>query len=267
MTKSLHATALVGLLIFAHAATPIRADFHFWFIKEIYTNQSGSVQFIELFTTASGQQNLHPFHSITSTTSPPFPFPNDSPTPTNNRHMLIGTANLSTLPGGATPNYIIPSNFFSPDGDTINFGEGTSVRTFGAGNPIPTDGVFSLNWTGFASPATIAANSPRNHGNLGVSINRGDYNSDGVVDAADYVVWRRTLTQAASPAGLGADGNTSGAIDDGDFTLWRSRFGNVLTSGAGSGPAATQVSLTPEPSALLLAIIAWATLKLSRRHK
>ena len=38
----------------------------------------------------------------------------------------------------------------------------------------------------------------------------GDYNGNGVVDAADYVVWRKTLNSTASPTGSGADGNQSG---------------------------------------------------------
>src|SRR2546423_553780 len=46
----------------------------------------------------------------------------------------------------------------------------------------------------------------------------GDYNQNGVVDAADYVVWRKTLNSSASPQGSGADGNGNGTIDAGDFT-------------------------------------------------
>jgi hypothetical protein len=69
----------------------------------------------------------------------------------------------------------------------------------------------------------------------------GDYNGNGVVDAADYVVWRNTLGQSASPAGADADGDRSGTIDDGDLTYWRARFGNI--------PNGTATSATvPEPA-------------------
>jgi hypothetical protein len=74
----------------------------------------------------------------------------------------------------------------------------------------------------------------------------GDYNHNNVVDAGDYVIWRRTLNQPASPAGSGADGNSNGTIDQGDYTFWRERFGNAPV-GAGAGfvsvPESTPISL------------------------
>ena len=92
----------------------------------------------------------------------------------------------------------------------------------------------------------------------------GDYNMNGVVDAADYVVWRKTLNQAGIQAGSGADGNMSGRIDAGDFNIWRTRFGNTVP-GAGSGAGAHTV--VPEPAAgvsllvgLLVAALAAHTL-------
>ncbi len=87
----------------------------------------------------------------------------------------------------------------------------------------------------------------------------GDYNGNGVVDAADYVVWRKTFNQSVSPAGSGADGNQSGTIEDGDYTYWRARFGNSA-SGLGSGAS------VPEPSTLanLLFVVGLALFR--RRH-
>ena len=57
----------------------------------------------------------------------------------------------------------------------------------------------------------------------------GDYNGNGVVDAADYVVWRKTLNLPASPEGSGADGDQDGMIDSGDYPFWRDRFGDVVS--------------------------------------
>lgn len=74
----------------------------------------------------------------------------------------------------------------------------------------------------------------------------GDYNHNGTVDAADYVVWRHTLTQAAVPAGSGADGSGNGTIDADDYTFWRQRFGNAAGLGASAAvpePAATAMLL------------------------
>jgi hypothetical protein len=75
----------------------------------------------------------------------------------------------------------------------------------------------------------------------------GDYNGNGVVDAADYVVWRKTLDEMVSPAGSGADGNRNGTIDSGDLAYWKARFGNTV-AGKGNG-----VSIPEPPSAWLLA--------------
>ena len=47
----------------------------------------------------------------------------------------------------------------------------------------------------------------------------GDYNHDGAVDAADYVVWRDTDGQSGMD--LPADGDSNNIIDDGDYQVWR----------------------------------------------
>jgi hypothetical protein len=54
----------------------------------------------------------------------------------------------------------------------------------------------------------------------------GDYSLDGKVDAADYVVWRKSLG-ANVPSFTGADGNGDGVVDQDDYLLWRANFGNA----------------------------------------
>jgi hypothetical protein len=61
----------------------------------------------------------------------------------------------------------------------------------------------------------------------------GDYDKNGTVDAADYVVWRIPRGQSVS-AFAGADGDGSGMIDQPDYEFWRARFGNALPAGAGA---------------------------------
>lgn len=64
----------------------------------------------------------------------------------------------------------------------------------------------------------------------------GDYNLSQTVDAADYVLWRKTLgTPVAQYAG--ADGNGNSTVDEGDFDVWRSQFGatGVAASASQSG--------------------------------
>lgn len=93
----------------------------------------------------------------------------------------------------------------------------------------------------------------------------GDYNQNGVVDAADYVLWRKTVGQAVT-AGTGADGNNNGLVDPLDYDYWRARFGNVISPGSGSSLVGSAV---PEPqAATLLAILAmFATQRTTRRLK
>jgi CSLREA domain-containing protein len=63
----------------------------------------------------------------------------------------------------------------------------------------------------------------------------GDYNRDGVVDAADYTRWRDT-SGASVAAGTSADGNGDGKVDSLDYNVWKTNFGQVLPV-AGSGAA------------------------------
>ncbi|TWT95431.1 hypothetical protein Pla108_35790 [Botrimarina colliarenosi] len=74
----------------------------------------------------------------------------------------------------------------------------------------------------------------------------GDFNGDGVVDAADYTVWRDNY---GSEEQYLADGDDDGLIDDDDYEIWSGGFGNVL---GGAGPPAG----VPEPSAVVLATLA-----------
>ena len=86
----------------------------------------------------------------------------------------------------------------------------------------------------------------------------GDYNLNGVVDAADYTVWRDTLGQMGT--GLAADGDASGTIDAGDYDVWKMHFGE--TAGAGSAGASPSRFAVPEPATLclMLAVLFAATL-------
>lgn len=78
-----------------------------------------------------------------------------------------------------------------------------------------------------------------------------DYNHNGIVDAADYVIWRN-FNGVSVPNGALADGNGDGIINQADYTLWRSRFG--MAAGAGSG-GSVSTGAVPEPSVLVLAAI------------
>ena len=73
----------------------------------------------------------------------------------------------------------------------------------------------------------------------------GDYNDNGIVDAADYVLWRNggTLQNDATPG-----------VQPGDYDVWRSHFGQIAGSGAGANVNAA----VPEPATLVLLLMATA---------
>jgi hypothetical protein len=69
-------------------------------------------------------------------------------------------------------------------------------------------GIFGLN-----TPAYFAIDDLV----LNVTVQPGDYNGDGIVDAADYTIWRDSEGQTVERRGLGADGDLSGVIDTADY--------------------------------------------------
>ncbi|MGI9456160.1 MAG: dockerin type I domain-containing protein, partial [Aeoliella sp.] len=96
-------------------------------------------------------------------------------------------------------------------------------------------------WGANASAATGAANYSFVEFNVGPHL-AGDYNGDGIVNAADYSVWRDAL---GSMTDLAADGSRNGVIDAADYEVWRSHFGDQSPSEANL--TASQV---PEPGQL-----------------
>lgn len=74
----------------------------------------------------------------------------------------------------------------------------------------------------------------------------GDYNSDGKVDAADYVAWRN------DPASHGGAGG---------YNTWRANFGATAGSGSGLGASAA----VPEPTGLVLFLMGLAAVGFRRR--
>jgi hypothetical protein len=86
----------------------------------------------------------------------------------------------------------------------------------------------------------------------------GDYNNNGVVDAADYVVWRddEGTTNVLPNDPLG------GTIGQAQYGQWRAHFGQT----AGSGSGATSNAAVPEPATLVLLMFAAASWCVRRRR-
>jgi beta-glucanase (GH16 family) len=75
----------------------------------------------------------------------------------------------------------------------------------------------------------------------------GDYNRDGHVDAADYVIWRKANGSAG--IGLAGDGTGNGTVNEADYLIWRQNF---AATAAASGTAAA----VPEPCVTSLIAVA-----------
>ncbi|MEX2309339.1 MAG: hypothetical protein WD738_17190, partial [Pirellulales bacterium] len=118
-----------------------------------------------------------------------------------------------------------------------------------AGHVLTSDGLTSLRLSVIGNHVVISGLS-------------GDYNHNGIVDAADYVVWRHTLGQSGTS--LVADGNHNNQVDAGDYNVWRANFGEV----AGRGSGAVANASVPEPATTVLFIVGMpALLPQARRRR
>jgi autotransporter-associated beta strand protein len=152
----------------------------------------------------------------------------------NTSDLLAVTGNLS-LSGASLAASLLAGSL--PTGPhTIATYTGTLTGTFTAPSGI------SVNYgTGTNSQITITINS------LGLP---GDFNSDGKVDAGDYVTWRKnngTNNALANDNGLGVP------VGPAHYNLWRANFGNP--PGAGSGGNSLGAAGVPEPAGLVLAVL------------
>jgi hypothetical protein len=164
--KKLTAFAVAAVTV-AATAPVAKASFHLWLIDEIFSNPSGSIQFVEF----SNAFDFEDFMSITSLKSNAntYPFPSNLPSSsTANKRFLVGTSGFAALPGAPTPDYIFPSNFFSITNDSLFLiGGAQPALTFTAGQ-LPTDGLQSLHWDG--STLSTGLNSPTNFAGVSGSV-------------------------------------------------------------------------------------------------
>lgn len=74
----------------------------------------------------------------------------------------------------------------------------------------------------------------------------GDYNDNGVVDAADYALWRKHLNQSVT---LPND-TTPGTVTAADYDVWKANFGRT----PGGPQGASLATAVPEPATWLLGL-------------
>jgi hypothetical protein len=133
-------------------------------------------------------------------------------------------------PLGSAPSFTASRMFASP-GVPVDWIELTFFNTASdTGTPptIPTD--FYIRSIEITGPAPEGV--------------PGDYNDNGSVDAADYVLWRN-----GGPLQNEVPGVTPGQATAEDYAAWRARFGNTSPVGAGSQ---LQGATAPEPSTFVL---------------
>lgn len=183
-----------------------------------------------LYNTITGQYRILQNSNVTSNYTAGSPDPRTAVGTTANNKLLL----------------------FTVDGRQSSFSQGlTEVEvatlmknTYGATNAIVLDGGGSTtmvaNYYNDALSAQVlnsySDGSERLVGsNLAVfALPNGDYNQNGVVDAADYLVWRKSIGGQLA------------------FDAWRSRFGNA----AGNGSSFSAETVVPEPSILALGVFA-----------
>lgn len=155
-------TCWVAALALTAVWTPTaKAAFHLWDLAEIYSNSSGTLQFIELSTPFGSQefvagQTINVSNigaSLTNMLTLPSNLPGDS----TNKRFLIGTAGVQAA-GAPAPDFIMPNGFLFTAGGTINFFGANS----GPYTAMPTDGTLSRVWGGgnqVNSPTNFAGQS------------------------------------------------------------------------------------------------------------
>jgi hypothetical protein len=181
---------------------------------------------------------------------------------------VLGTSGGLVDPAGAInvmPHYDLSFPTANPDdslatfetelaadmGDWIAAGLDTIVSDIEAGTDALSF-IFATTDSNSTASATYKGNAFTNRfpprlyieaSGTGSPVLLGDYNDNGSVDAADYVLWR-------DGGPLNNEGASPNVVDQADYDFWRARFG--ASSGGGTASAAA----VPEPGSSLLAVLA-----------
>jgi hypothetical protein len=173
--------------------------------------------------------------------------PNGVPIGSNSAHPLIWVDGTTTLNGSITANGRLATLAI----DTTGLNSGTfELRLTDVAGALGGFGTTLRSANGDAIPLNVI------NGSLVVSLPiTGDYNLNGIVDAADYTVWRDTLGSMSDLRANGDDTAASaGVIDQADYSAWKDNFGTSV-----SGSAAVAVASVPEPLSEVLLLIGTIT--------
>ena len=113
-------------------------------------------------------------------------------------------------------------NYFGYDGQFIVNSDAGEIVAFGGGHPFfsfNTD--FGLSYTtGSSINLRMIYNAPTA---TAAAPLLGDYNEDYSIDAADYTVWRDTLSAGGTEL---PNDPTEGTVDESDYAYWKAHFGD-----------------------------------------
>lgn len=189
---SKHSCAVVAVVSVSCAVTaPVMAGSHLWDIVEVFSSSDGSIQFIELEECcgAANETQLDDKTVTSTATGKVLTFTSNlPPNSTAHAHLLLATQAFADMPGAATPDYIIASNFLSvvaepaPGIEYWNYDD----FIFSAGM-LPLNGKDSLHRTEFGYAA--GPNSPTNFAEESGSVDAcpRDLDGDGSVGINDFL--------------------------------------------------------------------------------
>lgn len=158
LARALGRAALFSALVLA-APRPAAAFAHLWDFTELYSDASGEIQFIEMWTPGPSEYLLvlSQLRSAASNSlgRDDFSFPSNLVPPTTHKHMLLGTAGFAALPGVPSPDFILPAGFLGiaggdrltliPAGDPATAYDSFAYGAYGSAAPeLPTSGFLSL---------------------------------------------------------------------------------------------------------------------------
>jgi hypothetical protein len=224
-------TAILSTVIFSTVTSTLTAGSHLWKVNEIFSNEDGTIQFIELHECcgASGEIYLTGIEVTSRATGAVFEFPDYLDLDTSHKFLLLGTEAFAALPGAPRPDYTIQNGFVGLDGDTIWYGESRNYDSFTYPKGVlPVDGHSSIQVTDFEDDLfTIGENSPTNLAEESGAVDvedavfnfyRGDCNDDRRRDISDAVFLLTSLFVAARTLNCedACDTNDDGVIDIAD---------------------------------------------------
>ncbi len=217
-----------GLAMF-FATDSAHATFHLWSVTELYSSADGSVQFIELSTTATLENALagHVISCNGPQGTHTFTFPSNlSTTDTANKTFLIGTTNLAHIPGGVTPDYVFTNTtpfLFINGSSAITVGIVGSLEPPAVYTNLPTDGSLSLN--GSSSNLTAAVNTPKNFNSQSNTIVPVKFSSDNVV-GTNFVMTFPTAKGVNGSSGTNYNVDFKNSLSDATWTLLTTVIGD-----------------------------------------